>query len=841
MTSKTRTIRHTSPPIRILVFLIFASPFGISADEAVESFLALGPIPVKSWAATESETHQKDALRVLAETLNGGKLPSAGATQTLLGADYAWEVRQTAAAIGHPEGEPNLTVLSLNMETGRYAKGTLVFTWPGDIHLFQDMSPVKRSKHEDGKHHFEVTATNGSHHLLAFVSGENGDFSCDWQVEESARVQFHLEPQERVSATRLYHTQTVTQLHLSPDGKWLAVGERGWDAASESWLNQFEIRNFKNGEVRQSWLKETPGNFKWRPDSRAFAFQKDQSIWVQHLEDGKLQKVLSGMKTAAIIDWHPDGESLWINLEKEGGKDAEGVKRYRALEDRWRGWRTIQQIGRLDLASGLIQVFTDEPFGADFADLDENGDRLLYTSSPPDYAQPPHQRTVLKELKVESGEITTLGEFLTFNAIEHFKDGYLVSAGPSAFNGAGNALPGKATANDYDTQLYFWDGTAEGVTCFTKFFDPSVASFEVLSKEEILLLVIENDERTLHTYDPDREVFRKLTTDVDVVERYQVAKGRKPTIVYSGTSATVPQKVYAMKLGDRPEEIHDPSDGAYGQTFFGNVHPWNFTNAAGFEIVGRYYTPPGFSTENRYPLIVYYYGGTVPVNRQFTGRYPFNLWAAHGYVVYVLQPSGTIGMGQRFSSLHVNAWGQKTAEDIVAGTGQFIKAHAFIDENKVGCIGASYGGFMTMYLTTKTNAFGAAISHAGISDLSGYWGEGWWGYAYSGVASRGSFPWNNPELYTESSPLFHADQISTPLLLLHGDADTNVPPGQSHNMYTALKLLDKEVEFITFAGEDHHILNPKLRLVWWDTILAWFDKQLKKQPEWWNALYPDPK
>lgn len=85
---------------------------------------------------------------------------------------------------------------------------------------------------------------------------------------------------------------------------------------------------------------------------------------------------------------------------------------------------------------------------------------------------------------------------------------------------------------------------------------------------------------------------------------------------------------------------------------------------------------------------------------------------------------------------------------------------------------------MTMYLQTKTDMFAAAASHAGISNVTSYWGEGYWGYSYNSVAAADSYPWNNPDLFTKHGALFNADKINTPLLLLHGTVDTNVPIGE---------------------------------------------------------------
>ena len=205
----------------------------------------------------------------------------------------------------------------------------------------------------------------------------------------------------------------------------------------------------------------------------------------------------------------------------------------------------------------------------------------------------------------------------------------------------------------------------------------------------------------------------------------------------------------------------------------------------------------------------------------------------------IIQPSGATGFGQEFSARHVNAWGERTGDEIIEGSKKFCAEHNFVDSKKIGCIGASYGGFMSQYLQTKTDIFAAAISHAGISDITSYWGEGYWGYSYSALASANSYPWNARDMYTLQSPLFNADKINTPILFLHGTVDTNVPIGESIQMFTALKLLGKPTAFVQVVGQNHQIFDYKKRAEWNKTIYAWFAKWLKDQPEWWNAMYPE--
>ena len=208
-------------------------------------------------------------------------------------------------------------------------------------------------------------------------------------------------------------------------------------------------------------------------------------------------------------------------------------------------------------------------------------------------------------------------------------------------------------------------------------------------------------------------------------------------------------------------------------------------------------------------------------------------------MVLVLNPSGATGFGQEFAARHVNTAGEGVAQDIIEGVKKFTEEHSYVDAAKIGCIGASYGGFMTQYLQTKTDIFAAAISHAGISDHTSYWGEGYWGYSYSEVSMADSYPWTRTDLYVERSPLYNADKIHTPLLFLHGDADTNVPFGESIQMYNALKLLGRETAFVAVKGENHQIMDYYKRQQWQNTIFAWFAKYLQDDPTWWQEMYPE--
>jgi len=667
-------------------------------------------------------------------------------------------------------------------------------------------------------------------------------------------------PRRALGLDDLLEVDTVSGLSVSDEGELVAL-ELAYPAVPSdrrrSWV---EIRRTADGApVRAFRGAPEVSGFTWGPGRRfAYVSRKDEraTVWVGRLDDTEaeeLRALLRDVEHLGAVHFTPDGTSLIYEVSEEPGKDEDGVQRMRSLQDRWSGWRTKTYLHQVSLADGARRRLTAGELSTELADISPDGSRLLFGRTRYDTEQRPFSVTELWELALDdppSGEALAprlLAEVTWMNGARYSPDGetILVRAGPSGFGELGRNVPEGRIANEYDGQLYLLDRHSARARAVSRDFDPSIRD-AVWSRADghIYLQAEDGSFVRLYRYRVEDGTFESLASGVDVVDDFALA-ARAPTLVYRGSSVTTPPRVMALEVtAPEPRRLVAPAEGRYGQVTFGRVEDWSFeTRESSRPIQGRVYYPPDFDRirasdpERKWPLFVYYYGGTAPTSRSFGGRYPKNWWAAHGYVVYVLQPSGSTGFGQAFSSLHVNDWGKTVAREILHGVERLLATHPFLDRDRVGCFGGSYGGFMTQRLVTESDLFAAAISHAGISSISSYWGEGWWGYLYSAVAAAGSYPWNRPDIFVDRSPLFDADRIDTPLLLLHGTADPNVPPGESEQLYTALKLLGKEVEYVKFEGEAHWILDEPKRRAWWRTILAWLDKHLKDQPEWWEYLW----
>ena len=337
---------------------------------------------------------------------------------------------------------------------------------------------------------------------------------------------------------------------------------------------------------------------------------------------------------------------------------------------------------------------------------------------------------------------------------------------------------------------------------------------------------------------PSKGTIEKLPLEGDDIYRFDLST-HSPTMAWLGYKTMEQASAYVVSLQNL-KKARCLFDGktTLGKAELGTCQDWNYVNSKGETVYGRLYLPKDFDATKKYPMIVYYYGGCSPTSRSFESPYAPQIWNSLGYIAYIVQPSGATGFGQEWASRHVNTAGQGPAEDIIEGVKKICEEHPYINKEKIGCMGASYGGFMTQYLQTITDIFACAVSHAGISNHTSYWGEGYWGYSYSEVSMANSYPWSHKDLFVNHSPLFNADKIHTPLLLLHGDSDTNVPIIESLQMFTALKLLGREVALVEVKGENHHILDYAKKEKWLATQMAWFQRWLKDDPSWWEVLYP---
>jgi dipeptidyl aminopeptidase/acylaminoacyl peptidase len=267
----------------------------------------------------------------------------------------------------------------------------------------------------------------------------------------------------------------------------------------------------------------------------------------------------------------------------------------------------------------------------------------------------------------------------------------------------------------------------------------------------------------------------------------------------------------------------------------GKLEPVHWTSFDGMEIWGLLLTPPGYAAGGpRLPLLVYLHGGpiggfTYGVFPQFmhsVGQvepYPVQAMASAGLAVLMPMPRGGSGYGEAGYRMIRNAWGEGDYRDLMAGVDQLVR-QGLADPERLGVMGASYGGYLTDWIVTQTRRFKAASAMCSISDVADlyYLSDG-------GDVTREYFglPWEAPDAYVRHSPITYVSGVETPLLIQHGENDRRVPLAEATKFYRALKQLGKTVEMEIYPRGGHVIYEPALEQEIMRRNLEWFQRWLR--------------
>jgi dipeptidyl aminopeptidase/acylaminoacyl peptidase len=296
--------------------------------------------------------------------------------------------------------------------------------------------------------------------------------------------------------------------------------------------------------------------------------------------------------------------------------------------------------------------------------------------------------------------------------------------------------------------------------------------------------------------------------------------------VQSRTTPSSTGEIVRVDLVTGQIEIVDSPNGEH--VWDGLFGPWERITIErdGLEIDGWLLLPPGFDESGRYPLVLDIHGG--PNAHHGPG---FNAvqqaLAGAGFAVLFTNPRGSSSYGREFTNRVRQDWAGEDYLDQMAFVDELC-ARPYIDPDRVGVYGYSYGGYMTSWIVGHTHRFKAAVIGAPVVDLVSFYGTADIGHTFAPLQIGGT-PWENPEEYRKRSPLTCLHQSTTPSLIVHGEADDRVPIGQGEQAFMTLKRAGCVTEFVRYPGEAHAMLRtglPAHRHDYLTRVVAWFEKFL---------------
>ncbi len=312
----------------------------------------------------------------------------------------------------------------------------------------------------------------------------------------------------------------------------------------------------------------------------------------------------------------------------------------------------------------------------------------------------------------------------------------------------------------------------------------------------------------------------------------------KPSILYYDPNQTVSSfdevnGKFLITLGDaeNTEDIYELGQNLIikvqtnqwlNEYELGKVNRFRFNGDSYMQIDGWYIKPDGIKQPNK--SILFIHGGP---HGMYGSSFMFQaqILASNGFTVTYINPRGSASYGFEFANMVYQDWGGADFRDIMLGIDYLID-NEIIDKDRIGVTGWSYGGYMTCWTISQTNRFKAALAGASVVDRYSMFGTSDIGYNF-GFYHFGGTPWENSHKLVERSPINYAYKIDTPLLLIHGEEDYRCPIGQSEEIFTALKYLNKEVVMVRYPKEPHNFKKPYHLIDRYSRLLSWFEHYIK--------------
>jgi len=314
---------------------------------------------------------------------------------------------------------------------------------------------------------------------------------------------------------------------------------------------------------------------------------------------------------------------------------------------------------------------------------------------------------------------------------------------------------------------------------------------------------------------------------------------RSGKMVYLANDFKHLDDLYVADLNGKNEhQLTNLNEGLWRQLNLASVERFSYKGADDWDVDGFLVKPIDWQEGKKYPLVLSIHGG--PAGQYGVDWYhEFQVYAAKGYAVLFCNPRGSTGYGQKFERGIVGEWGGKDYLDIMNGVDAALKKYPWIDQDRMGVTGGSYGGYMTNWIVGHTDRFKAAVTLRSVSNFIS--DDGTRDGAYGHSADFGGDIFQKLDLYWDRSPLKYANKVKTPTLVLHSDNDYRVPIEQGEQWFRALKHFGVTTEIVFFPRENHNLTRtgePKHLVESLNWQLYWFDRFLNGNA---NALPPDAK
>jgi dipeptidyl aminopeptidase/acylaminoacyl peptidase len=640
-----------------------------------------------------------------------------------------------------------------------------------------------------------------------------------------------------------YSFEFVSDPQLSPDGKLVAFVLTKVD----------RTQNRRNSSIwmaavdgsRAPWQFTTsPQNTnspRWSPDGRSLAFLSSRpdsatpgpgssestraQVYVLSMNGGEAKRITNLKNAVTLFRWSPDGTRFVVvsrvgpSDSKPENKERSDVRHYRSSSYKFNdsGWFDDRRahLWVVDAKSGSAKQLTD---GIDWNDNDPQwspeGTSIAFVSNRSGKEYDHNRNSDVWVISSDGGALTKIsdheesdnnprwspdGKMIAFTGEVQERDHPKVWLAPSS-----GGVPSVLAASNLDLIPTDLDWSPDGKSLY----------FQAGVKGETHLFRINIGSKSID----------QVTSGPRAVRGIDFNWPSK-TMVYLVNDFKHLDDLYVADVSGRNErKLTNFNDALWKQLELADVERFSYKSADDWTVDGFLVKPIGWQSGKKYPLILSIHGGPAGMYG-VDWFHEFQGYAAKGYAVLYTNPRGSTGYGQKFERGIVGEWGGKDYIDVMKGVDSALEKNPWLDAERMGVTGGSYGGYLTNWIVGHTDRFKAAVTLRSVANFVS--DEGTRDGAFGHTADFGGDLFEKFELYWDRSPLKYAPNVKTPTLILHSDNDFRVPLEQGEQWFRALKKFGVTTEVVMFPRENHNLTRtgePRHLVESLNWQLYWFDR-----------------
>ena len=636
-----------------------------------------------------------------------------------------------------------------------------------------------------------------------------------------------------------YNFTSVSNLQISPDGKEIAfivskVSEDKKSRESCIWIvpsdgSKDPIRFTRGPKDRSP---------RWTPDGKHIAFlsgrDKKTQVYLISTQGGEAYAITDLEEGVSSFQWSPDRKHiLLVRRTEEGAKKKEGeddekeeVKpditviknsKYRANGVHPYLDKKRSHLWMFDIESKLTTQITK---GQDWNDsqpvLSPDGKQIAFVS---DRTGKEYEGSQNNDIWVISAQGDSLKQITT----QANQDSY------PQWSPDGKSIAYLRTDKPYaKSEIYVVSLEQSKHKCLTTDLDRNFRGFQ-WSPSGRYIYFSDNDRGSVRLFRLDVQTGKAEKLNQDPVSLRNLSISRDGTLLaFTLEDEKRLSEIWVSDaLGKNMRQLTNYNTSLLQSLKLSEAEEYWFTNDAGIKVQCFLFKPIDWQQGKEYPLILNIHGGPSGMWGH-SWFHEFQMLAAKGYAVYVVNYRGSTGYGYEFQDAVRFDYGGVDYQDNLQGVDDIVKRIEWVDSNRLGITGGSHGGYLTNWIITQTDRFKAAVTQRSISNWISAHGE----QDFTPQQMRTEFngtPWENFNLYWDRSPIKYADRIKTPTLIIHSDQDYRCPLGQAQELFYALKIHGIPTEMVIFNGESHGLsrtgkpINLVERL---ERLIDWFDRYL---------------